>query len=419
MTLRLLAGSALLLGGAALAQNPLPLQGFTYNWDRPAVGNGVSLYIRFNGVNEEMLSRIDRDDHKDWGLDSNGLIAIQGYVTYILDVTDQTRENYSIVGYAEDPARPNFPNTATRILNVGPIPMPPTGAVPGQVAYRVAATFTTPVTFANGGDVFLGVNVPPAVVVGTSVTDGLFVGSADNDNTAAGSGVFDLPGPTGQLGGSIAQQSYLCYNPLTGTPLGPLYVPANATSLEQLAFDPFLSGTTVGGVALTSTNQTSYTSSNTPPGGTSDFLSGLHPDLNGSNPGRADNVGFAVTTGVGQVAAGNPAFVLLALGPSPVGSLPLTTLLGSNAGPGSAGNVCVDFTTAASFLTILAVGQPNSFTVVAEGQVNVPISAGLRSALTVLPGPIDLWWQAIVIDTSGTGPGLEIRSSGCVLQHLK
>src|SRR5262249_52770363 len=265
-----------------------------------------------------------------------------------------------------------------------------------QVAYRVAATFTAPVTFANGSDVFLGVSLPPAVISGTSVTDGLFVGSVNNDNTAAGTGVFDLPGVTGQLGGSIAHQSYLCHNPLTGTPLGPLYLPPNATSLEQLAFDPFLSGTTVGGVALTTTNQTSYTSSNTPPGGTSDFLSGLHPDLNGSNPGRADNVGFAMTTGTAQVGAGNPAFVLLALGPSPLGSLPLTTLLGANAGPGSAGNMCVDFTTAATFLAVLVTGQPNSFNVVAEAQLNVPISAGLRNALTVLPGPIDLWWQGLV-----------------------
>jgi hypothetical protein len=418
MTHRLLAGSALLLGSAALAQT-LPLQGFNYNWDRPGIGNGVSVFVRFNGVSEEVLSRIDRSDYQDWGLDANGQIAVQGYVTYILDATDQTRESYSIVGYAEDPARPNFPNTATRVLNVGPIPMPPTGAVPGQVAYRVAATFTAPVTFANGSDVFLGVSLPPAVISGGSITDGLFVGSVDNDNTAAGTGVFDLPGPTGQLGtSSIAQQSYLCYNPLTGTPLGPLYLPPSATTLEQLAFDPFLSGTTVGGVALTTTNQASYTSSNMPLG-TSDFLSGLHPDLNGSNPGRADNVGFAVTTGTAQVGAGNPAFVLLALGPSPIGSTPLTTLLGAGAGAGSAGNICVDFTTAATFLTVLATGQPNSFSVVAEAQVNVPISAGLRAALTVLPGPIDLWWQGIVIDTSAPGPGLEIRSSGCVLQHLK
>src|SRR5262245_15013400 len=137
---RILGGSVLLLGSAALAQ-ALPLQGFTYNWDRPAIGNRVSIYIRFNGVSEEVLSRIDHRDHQDWGLDSNGLIAIQGYVTYILDATDQTRENYSIVGYAEDPARPNFPNTATRVLNLGPIPMPPTGALPGSVAYRRVATF--------------------------------------------------------------------------------------------------------------------------------------------------------------------------------------------------------------------------------------------------------------------------------------
>src|SRR5262249_26382342 len=139
----------------------------------------------------------------------------------------------------------------------------------------------------------------------------------------------------------------------------------------------------------------------------------------GSNPGRADNVGFAMTSGTAQVGAGNPAFVLLALGPSPLGSLPLTTLLGANAGPGSAGNMCVDFTTAATFLAVLVTGQPNSFNVVAEAQLNVPISAGLRNALTVLPGPIDLWWQGLVIDTSGTGPGLEIRASGCVVQHLK
>ena len=403
----------LLASGGVSAQNQLPLQGLLYNWDRPTGGDGLSLFVRFNLPAEEDLTRIDHDDFRDWGLDSSGRIAIQGFLTWILDITDATRESFTAVGYAEDPARPDFPNVATRIMNVGPIPMPPTGATPGQVAYRVGATFSVPVTFANGGDVFLGVAVPAAV--GTTVlTDGLFIGSANSDSGAGAGAVFDLPGPTGQVGGSVAQHSYLCYNPSTG----PVYLPPSPTSLEQLAFDPFIGGGMVGGVALTTTNQTAYPSGG--PGlGTSNFISGLHPDLNGSNAGRADDVGFAVTTGLGQVPAPNPVFVLLAFGPSPVGSVPLTQLLGTLAGPDTAGKVCIDFTTAATLLMFLTTGQTNSLAVVAEAQINVPVTAGLRNALTALPGPIDLWWQGFAVDTTAAGPALEIRASGCVVQHLK
>ena len=414
MIVRTLTG--FLLASSALAQNA-PLYGFLYDWDRPQIGEGVSQYVRFGAAAEDVLGRIDADDYKDWALGPTGQKRIGGFVTYILDVTDATRESFTIVGYNEDPARPDFP-AATQAFRVGPVQMPPTGATPGIVAYRLAAAFTNPANLSGTGDVFFGVGVPAAVLSGGGVTDGLFVGSANNDSTAAPPATFDRTGPRGAFGqgSTVGQGSYVCYNRTSGA--GPIYLPANATSLEQLAIDAMVADGTVGGVALAETNQASYLSSG--PGlGTSNFLSGMHPDINGLNAGRADNIGFAVTTGTAQVPAGNPVFILMAFGPSPIGSTPLTTIAGGAAGPGTSGNVCIDFTTAASFLATLVSGQPNSFTTVAEAQLNVPLNAGVRSVVASIPGQVDLWWQGFALDLGAAGPGLEIRASGCAVQHLK
>lgn len=408
--------TALLFTSLACAQNA-PLHGFLYNWDRPQIGEGVSLYVRFGQAAEDVLGRIDADDYRDWAIGTTGQKRIGGFVTYVLDVDDTTRESFTVVGYNEDPARPDFP-AATAAYRLGPVQMPPTGATPGTVAYRLAAAFTNPQSLAGSGDVFLGIGVPAAVVAGGAVTDGLFVGSANNDSSAAPPATFDRPGPRGAFGqgSTIGQGSYVCYNRTSGA--GPIYLPANATSLEQLAIDAFVADGTIGGVALAETNQTSYLSSG--PGlGTSNFLSGMHPDINGLNGGRADNIGFAVTTGTAQVPAGNPVFILMALGPSPIGSTPLTTIAGGAAGPGSAGNVCIDFTSAATFLTTLVTGQANSFNIVAEAQLNVPLNAGVRAVIGSIAGPVDLWWQGFALDLAAAGPGLEIRASGCAIQHLK
>lgn len=417
----LISGAVLCLAGSALAQFPAnPLQGFIYNWDRPQIGSGISYVSRYNANACQVLCRYDRDDYREWGLNTAATpqTQIQGGVVFIQDNNDATVEQFSLVGFNEDPANPNFPLLATPVFNLTGIGMPPTGNPPGPRFWRLGVAFTNPSTFPTTGDIFLGVGVP-ALVSAANPPDGLFVGVVSVQNPAVNPTTFDLPGPAGQFpAGSISRGTYTCYVMNTATPPGTaVYANASATSLEQPAYDWLISGGTAGGVALAQTNEATYTCSNAP-AGTSDFISGLHPDLNGANAGRADNIGFAVTVHNSQVPANQPVFVLMALGPSPIGSVPITSFPAA-ANSASAGNVCIDFTTAATFLGILAPAGLNGFTTLNEAQIIVQLSAGTRSVINSLTGPVNLWWQGFVFDGTSTGPGLEVRTTGCVIQHLK
>lgn len=399
--------SCALLAVAATAQNPL--QGFLFNWDRPQLGDGISYVTRGTPNAEEDLNRIDADDYRGFGLDRNGQVGIQGMVVWLQDDNDATRETFGVVGYPEDPARANYPDLANQRLNIGGIQMPPTGATPGGVAYELTFGFTQPVTFAPGTDLFLGLSLP-AMPSGTPPYDGLWAGIAANDNTIAGVTTFDLPGPRGAQGGGVFMDSYLLFvingSPLYGTP--------NAVSMAQLALDVNLVGGTVGGVALARTNQTSYPSSNAPYA-TSNFLSGSHPDVSGFNAGRADDIGFGITAHPSQVAAGSPALVLVALGPNNLGTIPVSAIGGAGS-PDSAGFVCVDLSLNSTAFVLL---QPNAANNMLEGQLILPLSQQVRSIIAGRPGQVDLHWQGFVLDASAGGPPLEVRATGCAVQHLK
>lgn len=400
--------SALLaLASTAIAQ--YPTQGFMFNWDRPALGAAVSLVTRFATTAEENLTRYDFDDYRSWGINAAGQVEIRGYLVELQDDNDATRENYNLVGYEEDPANPNFPLLTAQRLNITNIPMPPTGNPPGGVFWRVGGTFTAPVTFASGTDLFLGVGLL-AMTNPNPPYDGLWVATVGNHVVVAGVTTYDVPGPRGQLGGGIFRENYSLYV-RNGAPL---YVPGTATSLSQFAMDWMVGGGGIGGVALAQTNQTTYTNSNAPLS-TSNFLSGLHPDVNGLNPGRADDIGFGVTTHTTQMPVGSPVFVLLAFGPSPVGNIPITSFPGVDQ-VNSGGQVCIDFTTAASFL---AVTSPGVIGVFSEAQVIVPLNAQARAVLAGWGGTFDLWWQAVALDVTSTGSGAEVRTTGCAIQHLK
>jgi hypothetical protein len=398
----------LAIAAAVPAQN-FPLQGFLFNFDRPTVAAGVSYVTRFGTAAEEHLNRIDRDDYQEWGVNASGQIQIQGFMGWIQDNDDTTRESFGLVGYNEDAANPNFPALATRVLNITGIQMPPTGSPPGGVFYEMLGTFTAPVNFARSGDVFLGVSVP-ALLSGTPVFDGLWTGAVSNI-PFAGVTVFDQPGPRGAPNAAIAQNTYVCYV-VNNTAR---YVPVTATQgAEMLACDWHLGSGMAGGVALARTNQTSYPPSNAPLG-TASFLSGLHPDINGLNSGRADDIGFGVTVHNAQAPLGSPVFVLMAFGPFASGPLPITSIGGTN-NPETRGNICIDFTTAATFLTTTATGY---LTNTGEAQIVVPLSARVRSIINGMPSPVDLWWQGFVLDATSPGPELEIRATGCAIQHLQ
>lgn len=402
---RLALVAILALSAAAAAQN-FPLQGLMFNWDRPQLATGVDLVTRWATTAEHDLTRIDSDDFKDWGRDAQGQTRIQGYLTWLYDTNYGTAESYGLVAYAEDPAVSNTPAVATPLLNIANIPMPPGTA--GNI-YRVGATFNQPVSFAANSDVFIGLDLP-AMVNPNPPYDGIWVGTASRQIPALNLQTFDEPGPRGQVGAGIPFETYLCYV-VNGVVR---HAAPGASSLQQLAFDVLLANGGVGGVALTQTNQTSNPSSNAPLG-TSNFLSGLHPDINGTNPGRADDIGFGVTTHLQQMPVGSPVFVLLAFGPSPLGSTPVNSFPIAN-NPDSAGNVCIDFTTAATFLAFTAAGQVNTM---GEAQLMIPLSASTRAVIAGLAGPLDLWWQGFALDATNVGPTLELRASGCVIQKLK
>lgn len=388
---------------AGAAAQTAPFQGFLFNWDRPTVGGHFDQVTRWNITAESDLNRIDTDDYREWGRDATGAVAIRGFAAWLYDSNYTTPESYSFVGHAENSANLNFPLT-TAAFTIANIPMP---AGTAGNAYLVNATLNAPVTVPATGDVFVGIGLP-AMVSGTPPYDGLWIGQITRTQT--GLTIFDEPGPRGQVGAGIFRDDYSVFItngvPTYGTP-GP-------QSLSQLAVDVRIDGGMVGGVALAETNQTSLVPSNAPRG-TSDFLSGLHPDLHGLNAGRADNVGFGVTHHTGQMPVGSPVFMLLAFGPSPVGSLPITSFAGIDPA-NSAGNVCIDFTTAATFLVF---SGPGFFANTGEAQLMLSLTPQVRATLLSLAGPFDFWWQGFAVDATTTGAGFEVRTSGCVTQRVQ
>lgn len=399
---------AALLAAAVPAQN-FPLQGFLFNFDRPTVAAGVSYVTRYGTTAEEHLNRIDRDDYREWGVNASGQIQIQGFMGWIQDNNDATREQFGLVGYNEDASNANFPALATRVLNLTGIQMPPTGTTPGGVFYEMLGTFTAPVDFASSGDVFLGISVP-ALLSGAPTYDGLWTGATSNI-PFTGVTVYDQPGPRGVAGGGIAQNTYVCYVSNNTA----RYVPVNATQgAEVLACDWHLGSGMAGGVALARTNQTTFAPSNAPLG-TASFLSGLHPDINGLNATRADDIGFGVTVHNTQAPLGSPVFMLMAFGPLAGGSIPVASL-GVTNNPDTRGNICIDFAAAATFLTFTTAGY---LTNTGEAQLVVPLSAQVRNIINGLTSPVDLWWQGFVLDATNPGPNLEVRATGCVIQHLQ
>ncbi len=387
---------------AAPAMAQFPLQGFVYNWDRPALGDALSIFVRWSAPAESVLARIDRDDYPEWGVTPAGTTQIQGQIAWIEDVNDATVEQFSLVAFEASAAQTDFPDLAVPKLNIGPISMPPTGVPAGPVAYRFSFTLAQPVAFAGNRDVFVGLGLP--AVVSTAPLDGLFVGSVNVDPANAPF-PFDVPGPRGQVGGGIGQQSYICYVP---TGQAARYLPSGPASLEQMAMDVRVSSGVAGGVALARTAQANFVTSNLL--GTSDLLSGSHPDI-----ARGDSVGFAMTANSAQVASGSLAIVLLGFGPSPFGSLPISTFAVLD--PSSAGNMCLDFTTALTFFTVVNAGQANSLPNMVEGQFVYPIGPAEQAIVQNTPAPLDLWWQGLVLDAAN--PVLEVHATGCAVQHLK
>ena len=261
----------------ALAQTPpISVKGLYQRTSTGATSRGS------NGSSAgQMLTRIEYDSHRGWGVANDALTVHQiwGAQMVIQDQQRSTREWYKIQGYGEDKAKPNFPDKNDNFLSTGQMQLP-TGS--GAGAWLISVTFKTAAKAPVGEDIFLGIEVPkpPANWPGDGVSLHINLGF----QPSASFTTYDLAGPAGtrSLGaaGSYGYSWVNNANPLLNSP-------------RQYRIDPFLTGG--GGNAVAQTNQKNYTVSNSP-NWTSSMFSALSPDIAGAaNTGRADNIGYSVT----------------------------------------------------------------------------------------------------------------------------
>ena len=385
-----------------------------------AAGFDISYIDRLGATTTvaDLLNHFDERDYRDWMLDpadATGATYRCNGVRFIMqDQVANTPETYTVAGYNEDPALADFPNTAALWFRTGTIsypPMPATFPTPtGPIAWIITVTFTSPPT--PKGDKWLGLGLPQPAT-GTWPSDGLSMQCAfDLPANNTGTNALDRVGPgiasmnAGNLSCAVITAG--------GVPTGPATYPSGTIGNRRQMFLEVIANAT-GGVCVTQTNQTRYPSSNpgsgntaVPLGGTTNMLSGINPDTidaNLSTPARADDIGFLVTDTNFPNA---PVFVMVATGPNPVGSLPITSLAPGLITPNSRGNVCIDFTTAPVFL--------NFTNAAGICQHMLILNAGTRSIINLFR-PLDLWYQAFVVNTSAT-VGVELHSTGCGIQHL-
>ena len=375
-------------------------------------GNNTSYTSRLGGNNVEAdaLNHYDTRDYQDWMLDPADVTgATMKFTSLQVIVQDQvgtTPDQFTVVGYTEDSNTVNFPDPTAVWFRTGAIALPASTAT-GPVAWIYTVTPAVPAV--AKGDAWIGVGLFQAPVGTTWPTDGLSTHCTyDRPATFTGPALRDLASTNINL---MPQTNTGCWLPTAlGVPTGPATYPAAAGGRAQIWLA--LNADVASGVPVTQTNQTLYPSSNpgganalVPLGGTTNMFSGLYPDYNDSNlqtPARADDIGFLVN----DVSMPNsPVFILVAFGGSPVGSQPLSLLMQGLGGPGTKGNVCIDFTTAATFLAF------SNATGVA--QLMLPMGAGDRAAFQFF-SPIDVWYQGFALNTTT----FDAHATGCGVQHL-
>ncbi len=261
--------------------------GFSYNVAVGATSRGA-----IGTAAGENMTRIDGSEFAGWGTNTPGFRTIASLFFVLQDQNGATPETCSIKLYPEDTSNPGFPDltyqpgvfyatgvtgpTGTGIVAVAKILPPTTVGVGDSVPIQ------------GGGDVFVSWSLPAAA--GWPATDGISVNIVLGYAPSAAFLVFDLPS---------ADQ---------GSPTPPPGAPSNSHGLSRTgAGAATYSGrrshfmdvahSTAAGIALSITNQTSFTPSNNPPPatwgpapGTASMMSGSNPDINGDNPGRVDDL---------------------------------------------------------------------------------------------------------------------------------
>ena len=400
-----------------------------------------------NALDVDILQVFATRDYRHFLINpADPLGASKRLVGFRFNVQDQignTAEQYTLVGYKDDPLAPGQPDTNANGTGVwfrtGLINTPPSTAT-GPAFWTITYGINPPATPMNFGaahgptddNVYLGIGLRN----GTWPADGLGCWMSFDFNLGnTGTNSLDVVGP--RLPGNTNIRNLVCTVATTGgaTPLPTGQIPAfpgtagSRGGYRQLNLD--ILALTTGGVAVTQTNQIRYPSSNlrnpplvnaatqVPAGGTTNMLSGNHPDVNDATgtlpppvgaPARADDIGFLITE---RNRPNSLAVIRLAFGPlvggfNPDGSVPIAFIPGFNAAT-SAGNVCID------------LADPSAFTFInftdANGrcQQMFPLSAPARAFLASY-GAVDLHWQGYVVNLA-TSPS-EVKATGCVIQHL-
>ncbi len=403
---------ALAAAASLSAQVPNRL-GFTAGWN-------TSYTDRLGGtqIDGDALNHYDERHYQDWMLDpadpTGSTYTLTGMRCVIQDQVANTAETFTAVGYNEDPLTTDMPDPAAPWFRTGNIaypPMPAGYANPtGPIAWVMTVTVAPPAT--PKGDKWLGFGLPQNAAAAWP-TDGLSV-HATFDMASGNTGTNPLDQPGNSINFSTVQNFACFMQTAAGVPVPPaVYAPGGAGNLRQMDLD-ILAGV-AGGVCVAQTNQTRYPASNAgggnplvPLGGTTNILSGTHPDVYdslGSTPPRADDIGFLVND------VNLPNAVVLttvAFGPSPAGSIPLTVLVPPANSPNTRGNVCVDFTTGALFVGFTDANGVHQFMMTLNAQARAQIQAA---------SPMDIWYQSFILSPTATSP-LEVHGTGCAIQHL-
>lgn len=405
-------GLSLIAASSLLAQTNNTV-GFTKGWTTSFIDR-----IGANAIDADCLNHFDSRSYQDWMLDpadpTGATYKFNAVQFVIQDQSGVTPETFNVVAYNEDTANPNFPDAATPWIQTGAFTLP-TSTVTTAVAWIYTITLGTPPA-APKGDKWIGVRLFVPTSGAWPATDGTSLHCAfDRAATSTSTSATDLAGLRID---SVPNNQFACHIPVVaGVPTGPGVYPAGSAGVRrQIRLE--VTANVTGGVCITQTNQTTYVSSNpgntgTPLGGTTNFISGLHPDVYNGNAmatPRQDDIGFLVTD-VNFVNA--PVFVMLALGPNPLGSLPLASMAPAVNAPGTRGNVCIDFTTAVTFL-----GFTNGTGLY---QHMLTLDAGSRSIIQgmSLPlAPLEMYYQAFVLNPASAAGPLEVHATGCGIQHL-
>lgn len=340
----------------------------------------------------DCLHHFDSRHYRDWMLDpadpTGATYTFRGLRCVLQDQVPSTPETYALVGYREDPASPDFPDTSSPWFRTGPLNLPPMPG-PGPAAWILTITVPPTMPSVPKGDVWLGVGLSTPLGAPWPL-DGLSLHTASD--AYAGPTIASLPN------GQVA-----CYVPVVGgVPTGPaVYVSTTALGRRQLRFEILANAT--GSACISRRGFVESTS----------FLSGLHPDVyngSGATPPRYDDIGFVVWE---ENLPDAPLFVAVAFGGNPAGSPPIATLSPLLAAPGTRGNLCIDLNQSAVFFTMTGW---NGFT-----DFRLPLSMQVRTTIQALSSPtspFDLWYQGFVLNTAASGAQLEVRATGCGVQHL-